>query len=377
MAVIDKHKKKKAMKPINIFIALMIVALFTSCKNDEWEFPNYDYSTVYFAYQYPVRTITLGEDNLVNTDLDNEHKCKIMATLAGVYSNDKDVKIDFVVDNSLTDHLSFEDGSVLLPMPANYYTLSSNQIVIPKGSITGGVIVQLTDAFFADPNSNQNTYVIPLVMKNVAGADSILQGRPKVDNPDRLKGTTDWEVLPKDYILYAVKYINTWHANYLRRGTDIVTEDGGVAQTIARHAQYVEKDEVCRLSTFALNTIQFPLSNYKNQSGVNLEFKLKLDFDAEQKCTVTPFENAYQLNENIQIYDITASGNGKFVKRGEKNSWGNQDRNALYLDYAVSYKVETNSGGIIDTQTMEYNTKDTLVVRDRGVVMETFIPVKD
>lgn len=365
------------MKPINIFITLAIFALFTACKNDEWEFPDYDYSTVYFSYQYPVRTITLGEDNLVNTDLDNEHKCKIMATLTGVYNNDRDVKIDFVVDNSLTGNLTFADGSAVLPMPATYYSLSASQIVIPKGSITGGVTVQLTDAFFADPNAIRNTYVIPLVMTHVAGADSILKGRPKVDNPDRLKGATDWDVLPKDYILYAVKYINTWHADYLRRGTDIVTEDGGTAQTVARHAQYVERDEVCRLSTFALNTLQFPVSNYKSKSGAGLDFKLKLDFDAEQKCTVTPTENAYQLNENVRVYDITASGNGKFVKRGEKNSWGNQDRDALYLDYAVSYKVETNSGGTLDVQTMEYSTKDTLVVRDRGVVMETFIPVKN
>lgn len=353
----DKLKKKKAMKPKNIFIALMIFALFASCKNDEWEFPDYDYSTVYFSYQYPVRTITLGEDNLVNTDLDNEHKCKIMATLSGVYSNNKDIKIDFVVDNSLADNLTFEDGSAVLSLPASYYTLSANQIVIPKGSITGGVTVQLTDAFFADPNAVKNTYIIPLVMTNVVGADSILSG--------------------KNYILYAVKYINTWHADYLRRGTDIVTEDGGAAQTVVRHAQYVERDEVCRLSTFTLNALQFPVSNYKSKSGAGLELKLKLDFDAEQKCTVAPFENAYQLNDAVRVYDITASGNGKFVKRGEKNSWGNQDRDALYLDYAVSYKVETNTGGVIDIQTMEYSTKDTLVVRDRGVVMETFIPVKN
>jgi hypothetical protein len=364
------------MKQINIFIALMIFALFTACKNDEWEFPDYDYSTVYFSYQYPVRTITLGEDNLVNTDLDNEHKCKIMATLAGVYSNDRDVRIDFVVDNSLAGNVTFEDGNAVRPMPASYYALSSNQLVIPKGSITGGVTVQLTDAFFADPDAIRNTYVIPLVMTQVAGADSILKGRPIVDNPNRLKGAADYDVLPKDYILYAVKYINPWHADYLRRGTDIVTEDGGAAQTLVRHAQYVERNEVCRLSTFSFNALQFPVANYKSKSGAGLDFNLKLDFDAEQKCTVAPFETAYQLNDNVRVYDITASGSGKFVKRGEKNSWGNQDRDALYLDYAVTYKVETNFGGIVDVQAMEYSTKDTLVVRDRGVIMETFIPVK-
>ena len=52
-----------------------------------------------------------------------------------------------------------------------------------------------------------------------------------------------------------------------------------------------------------------------------------------------------------------------FVKNGEKKSWGNKDRNALYLDYTVDL-----AGG------KKYVTKDTLVVRDRGVKMETFSP---
>ena len=39
------------------------------CKNDDWSFPDYDHSAVYFAYQYPVRTIVLGEDNNFDTSL--------------------------------------------------------------------------------------------------------------------------------------------------------------------------------------------------------------------------------------------------------------------------------------------------------------------
>lgn len=358
-------------------ILIATLAVFASCENNDWEFPDYDYSTVYFSYQYPVRTITLGEDNLVNTDLDNAHKCRIMATLGGVYENKNNVKIDFVVDNSLVDNLTFEDGTAILPMPAEYYNLSSSQIIIPKGSIVGGVEIQLTDAFFADPDAIKNTYVIPVVMTNVAGADSILRGKPKTENADRLKGAADWDVLPKDYILYAVKYINTWHADYLRRGTDMVKENGGTAQTISRRAQYVEKDEVCRLKTISLNALEFPVE-YKSKMNTNMEFQLKLDFDAEQNCVISPITNSYQLNDTIRLFNITTSGNGKFVKRGEKKSWGNEDRDALYLDYNINCDVEIKyTKAPVEIQTMEYNTKDTLVVRDRGVVMETFIPVKN
>ncbi len=56
-------------------------------------------------------------------------------------------------------------------------------------------------------------------------------------------------------------------------------------------------------------------------------------------------------------------GTGKFVSKGDKNSWGNKDRDVLYLDYTVNYG---------DIQVV---TKDTLVVRDRGVKAEWFTPV--
>jgi hypothetical protein len=44
----------------------MMGALFTACENGDWEFPDYKYSAVYFAYQSPIRTITLGEDKTVD-----------------------------------------------------------------------------------------------------------------------------------------------------------------------------------------------------------------------------------------------------------------------------------------------------------------------
>ena len=47
----------------------MAGALFTACENGDWEFSDYKYSAVYFAYQSPVRTITLGEDESVATSL--------------------------------------------------------------------------------------------------------------------------------------------------------------------------------------------------------------------------------------------------------------------------------------------------------------------
>lgn len=338
-------------------IFLMLIAVFVSlvsCTNQDAEFDNFDHQSVYFAYQYPVRTITLGED-IFDTTLDNQHKCKIMGTLGGVYNNDKDVTIDIAVANSLPAGFLFNaGGSDIVAMPSNYYTLSSNQIVIPKGQITGGVEVQLSDAFFADPLSVKNTYVIPLEMKKVVNADTILSGKALVPNPLKLL-STDWSVAPKDYVLYAVKYVNPWDGNYLRRGKDVIVGNNGntaLNKTVVRHSTYVEGDQVSKINTVSLNTIDFPVV-VKDAYGVNINFNLKLTFDSENKCTVSGSSASF-----------TASGTGKFVKKGEKNSWGNKDRDAIYLDYKVNF------------QDFNLTTKDTLVLRDRGVTAAVYSPVK-
>ena len=57
---------------------------------------------------------------------------------------------------------------------------------------------------------------------------------------------------------------------------------------------------------------------------------------------------------------VTVSGSGQFVEKGDKKSWGDVDRDVLYLDYTLNYDGITCA------------TKDTLVVRDRGVKAEWF-----
>lgn len=353
--------------------------MFTSCENGDWDFPDFEYSTVYFAYQSPVRTVVLGED-VFDTSLDNEYKVQIMATMGGVYANDNNVEIGISVEPGLLEGLFFDtesdpDQPVLL-MPENYYSLSGNKIIIPKGSVIGGVTVQLTEAFFNDPLALSTNYVIPVVMTSVTNADSILSGKPLVDNPKRGKAS-DWDVQPKDYILYAVKFINEYDAYYLRRGTDEISIDGGTPTIVTREADYVEKDEVVKLNTISLNSVEFPL-DYVSKDGHDLNFKLNLNFDDLQNVTVSAPQSAYQVNDSVTVRNITVSGDGEFVKDGDKNSWGNKDRDALFLDYEASYEVEIkypNAGLPDNVQVFSCKTSDILVVRDRGVTPEWFTAV--
>ena len=248
---------------VKIVLAGSALSLLASCHNQEQIFPDYDGGiTAYFAYQYPVRTIVLGESETFDTTLDNEGKFTIYGTMGGAYQG-KDIVIDIEVDETLTDNLFF-DAECTKPvkaLPETHYNPIATQLNY-GGSHMGGVEVQLTDAFFADPDAIRNTYVIPVKMtKIVKGADHILTGQPYVEIENEPVVKTDaslWRVQPKDYTLYAVKYINKWDGSWLRRGVDVISGQG--AGTVVRHKQYVENDEVVFLTTESLNSVSFPMT---------------------------------------------------------------------------------------------------------------------
>jgi hypothetical protein len=339
------------MKMNKIYMGLVVAAgLLASCKNNEVVYPDFDYSTVYFASQYPLRTLELGEDLLVDNTMDNQRKVEIKATMGGVYENKKNVVIDVVVDGTLLNNLYYNNGgSKIELLPSQYYQLASNQITIPAGSILGGVVVQLTDAFFADPKSLGRNYVIPLVMTKASGVDSILRGKPLVNNPSPFVNS-NWATRPKNYVLYGIKYVNPWHGNYLRKGIDQITNANGSVTSAIRHTPYVENNQVVNISTGSLKVANLPLT-IKNTTGNNVTVNLLLTFADNGTCTVS--------TTNV---DFDISGTGKFISNGEKNSIGGSDRSAIYLDYNLLYK----------TQNIRYSTKDTLIVRDRGLKAEYF-----
>lgn len=338
-------------------LAVLLLTVFTlgtfSCVNDEWQFPDFDFQSVYFAHQYPVRTITLGDD-IVDTTLDNEWKFKVMATTGGVYTNRQDLRLEIEYDPKLVEGLLFsEGGEEILALPSEYFQMPDNYIVIPRGEIIGGVEVQLTGAFFNDPRAIRNTYVVPLRIKNVDNADTILVGSSPLPNPNpHVLG--DWDVTPKDFVLYAVKYINEWHGTYLRRGVDVITGKQGneeLSGEVVRKNEFVEQDELNDIITSALNRVEFPLT-FQGDDGIDIEANLLLTFDNNGNCTIS------STTEGVSVL-----GSGQFVKKGEKKSWGNQDRDALYLKYEIDFPQMTIS------------STDTLVLRNRGVAFETFTPV--
>lgn len=180
--MIETDKIMNKLKKSIYGVALGALTLtYASCYNADKEFPDYEGgTTAYFAYQFPVRTLVLGND-IYDNSLDNAHKCQIWSTMGGAYGG-RDAYVEIAVDESLCDNLYFVDKggnpvAPVQPMPTSYYSLGSN-VINYNGDSRGYVDVQFTDAFFNDPKSADNSYVIPLVMKNVRGIDQILTGTP-------------------------------------------------------------------------------------------------------------------------------------------------------------------------------------------------------
>ena len=341
---------------------------FASCYNADKDFPDYEGgTTAYFAYQFPVRTVILGNDIYDNT-LDNQHKIQIWSTMGGAYGG-RDAYVDIAVDETLCDNLFFTDeggnaDEPVRPMPKEYYTLLDSKIPY-NGDSRGYVEVQLTDAFFNDPKAIANTYVIPLVMRGQKGFDHILTGSPREGLSPSRTNTEDWDVLAKDYVLYCVKYMNPWQAKYIRRGVDNVTEKGVTTQVVRKDFSLVnsdlehykenpvnQNDEVCAIHTKNMTQAIFPVS-FKT-SGASISCNLILTFNGNQCSITTDDEN------------VTATGSGEFIEKGTEKAeykdyqWGSNNgqpvqRDILRLAYDVKF----------DNKNIQVSTTDTLVVQTR------------
>ena len=335
----------------------LLAGSVSSCKNSDTDFPDYEGGvTAYFAKQDPVRTLILGEYENGDNSLDNQHKCMIYATQGGAYKS-RDLQVKVHVDNSLVDNLFF-DKDFNLPvkaMPANYYSLASTTLTRHKDYLFG-TEVTFTDDFFNDPEALDNTYVIPLVIDEAIGAVRILRGTPGTegDQPWRLDASA-WKVLPQDYVLYCVKYVNKWHATYLRRGTDKITANGEVTTEERKH-EYVEQDEVVNFTTLGLNKCNYVFSHVFGEGDARHTYSCNLEITvgADGQCTVSSSDNG-----------VTVSGSGSYKEKGDKNSWGRQDRDAFYLDYTV----------VFNNENVKFEVSDIFVLRSRDFKGEYFNPV--
>jgi hypothetical protein len=336
------------MRQIRAIAIVFLLALgIYSCSNEDWSFPDFDYTTTYFPYQFPVRTLVLGDYYFDNTS-DNLHKFKVSVNTGGMYANKKNITVDFVVDTTLVRKLyNNVTGVRMLPLPENYYTLSNGStITVPAGQFNGSVDVQLTDDFFSDPLAIGNNYVLPLRITE-STTDSILSGKSSVTDPDP-RIASNWIIVPKNYTLFCVKYVNEYHGSYLLRGGSNIT-GGTNPETVIYRNKYLEKNEIATVNTSGRKSVIYS-NKIRLTTGNAGNFEVNIVFD----------DNGNAVVSNTSKYTAKVTGTGKLVKGAE--SWNDKPRDVIYLDYQIVEGARTHA------------VKDTLVFRDKNVKIEEFTP---
>ena len=391
-------------------VALGTVSLMmTSCYNADNDFPDYEGgTTAYFAFQFPVRTLVLGNDIYDNT-LDNAHKCRIWATMGGAYGG-RDASVDVAVVDSLCNNLWFTDAggnasTPVLPLPSTHYQLLGSSIPY-NGDSRGYIEVQFTDAFFNDPKAIENTYVIPLLMTSATGFDHILTGTPRDGLTPTRANTEAWDVLAKDYVLYLVKYMNPWQGKYIRRGVDKVTEKGVPTEVVRKDFSLVntdlehykenpvnQNDEICGITTKNMTQAIFRLS-------INIGKDASGDARPSQNCTLILTFNGDQCTISSDDVEVPSDGSGEFIVKGTEKpeykdyQWGSNNGQPVQRDILrLSYNVTFKKGRVIGTKKVKKNgkeeeipwilendveisTNDTLVVQTRESNQKVFFSPK-
>lgn len=340
------------------FTILAAVLALAGCSNFNTDFPDYTYTAGYFPYQFPVRTLVLGNDMYPN-DNDNAGRFVISAAMGGVYQNKKDRVIHFKVDESLCENVAFSNGDPIKALPASYYTLSNtSQITISKGAYNGGITVQLTEAFFNDPDAIKNTYVVPLVMTGTSDLDSLLAGSSARPSADR-RFSDQWNVAPKDFTMFGIKYITELHGNWYHYGAADITMKNGETEKVEYKIpddfnHDVTGNEHVMLSTTGRHTST--MTQALKGTKMKLTPTLVFTHDGE-KVTLGAPEGA--------DYQVTGSGSYTLDTSSAYNRWSNKDR------YVITYSFT-----LTDKDGNVYKASDCLVARDRAVTLETYTPVQ-
>ena len=343
-----KMYKKLNMKT-KLLILLAAIMSFVACENQDIKFEDFGTTACYFPFQTPARSLILGKYEVGINENDNNHMFEIGVTMSGVYNNNTDRIVHFQLAPELLNDV--ENVKVL---PSSYYSIETpSPVTIPVGSLKGRIIVQLTDQFFQDTLSfapvNEVNYVIPLLITQIEKLDTLLSGMPVVANPSRVNAA-DWEIAPKDYTLFGIKFMNKYQAYYLRRGVDVMTNASNESVSSVYHDQYVERDELVMATTSGENNSELSNIIRRGSESSPGDVNIELVFGDDGNCTIRSFKD--------DIYNVT--GSGMFVENGD--TWGGKDRDVIYLDYTYSDAANNETHAV----------KDTLVVRDRNVVFEEF-----
>jgi hypothetical protein len=336
-----------------IFIVLFAGIILFGCTNRDIEFDDFKYQSIYFPYQMPIRTVILGDEAVGDNTIDRERAFTIGLTVGGTYENNKDRQITIAYTPELADNIiNAATGDTLELLPESYYDASflasaTDIITIPSGEMSGKTRIQLNDAFFQDPLSTDFHFIIPLRIID-AGGDTVLSGipGPGATSPDP-RNPDDWNITPKDYTMFGIRYINEVHGYYLYRGQrrNLTTNE-----VSAYSERFLTDNPLTFLSTTSLTE---NIMSYAAGQATDESFRMLLTFD----------HSGQTLNvSRLDTTTVDVSGTGVFYtkEQGESESYNGNKHRTIYLAYTYSNGTDN------------YAVNDSLVFVDTDVRFEEY-----
>lgn len=312
-------------------ILIILISFWGLVSCEENKFEDFNYSAVYFPNQFPIRTFDVSEDASGTA-----YKFQIPAVIGGVYKNTKDRVLDIEIASELCSGALFQSTKdPICLMPSAYYSLSTpNTLKIPAGELYGHVEVQLKDAFFNDPLASKLYYVIPVRIKGSMDVDSVLSGKSTSANPDP-RITSQWTMAPRNFTMFAVKYMNKYQGNYYHKGQSVVKDAAGkVVENNVYRTPNIVNSEVWNLVTTGKS--QAFVSGNINSKIFSGNLLMNLTFDNGNSGSVIQTKDA----------SIPVTGTCTFIKDGEVVDGGKRNSVVLSYKYSVPYTAPVLEGPI-------------------------------
>lgn len=256
------------MKSIKLLMTLLATLMLSSCYEDYID--DYEYSSVYFSSQKPLRTVIADRDMSI----------KVGVAIGGKRTVDMSDYAEFQIDESLLA------GTGLTLLPSKYYTLSDPSIMrVSKSTLpVADVTINFTEDFYNDANSAKQHFALPFRIVN-SSLDSVLVG--------------------KETSVVAIKYISTYHGTYYVKGskTDVTTgkvttySNADLSQNIYRNLVTVNRNTLERegLADF----VYAPEKSYE---------RVKIEFNPDGQLTVGTADKCVTINNGSGTYSYDSDG---------------------------------------------------------------------
>ncbi|MDD4592655.1 MAG: DUF1735 domain-containing protein [Parabacteroides sp.] len=263
------------MKILNFFVILSFIILIHGCEKYNDYVEDYNYTTVYFGTQKPLRTVVARDPMQI----------KFGVTLGGIRENTNDHWVRFRIEPDLLKTVS--GASHLTLLPQNYYKMelpsSDSLFVIQKGKTIGDVVLKINkEIFCADPLALTNTYALPLRIYETS-ADSILSGNEVTS--------------PKDYTIIVIKYISQESGTYYVKGSETNQSTG---LTNSYNYSDLIKNKTRDLITLSLNQLEMGGIGSRNVSDKN---KLIISLSENDNVTLSSIEGGVTITDLGSSYD--------------------------------------------------------------------------